>query len=125
MALVGAERATDRREALVDILHRAQRVQGEKKQRHHAANAEVAVGDSASADHQDDQPRQHVSSANCALCDNGPILVGDLADGVTELDQVPEPVRRWLIDHGWRDHPRHGLICPDHALTLVCTPRPR
>jgi hypothetical protein len=64
------------------------------------------------------QPRQHVSSADCALCDNGPILVGDLADELTKLHQVPEPVRRWLLDHGWHDHPRHGLICPDHALVM-------
>jgi hypothetical protein len=64
------------------------------------------------------QPRQHISSSDCALCDNGPILVGDLADELTELDQVPEPVRRWLLDHGWHDHARHGLICPDHALVM-------
>lgn len=64
------------------------------------------------------QPNQNISSADCAMCDNGPILVGDLADELIELDQVPEPVRRWLLDHGWHDHARHGLICPDHDLVM-------
>ncbi|MDT2006878.1 hypothetical protein FXW78_24070 [Rhodococcus opacus] len=64
------------------------------------------------------QPHQHISYVDCALCDNGPILAGDLADELTELDQVPEPVRRWLLDHGWHDHARHGLICPDHDLVM-------
>ncbi|QIS23552.1 hypothetical protein [Nocardia terpenica] len=60
------------------------------------------------------QPGGQIAPADCGLCEGGPILVGDLAAELIELDQVPEPDRRWLLGHGWREHPRHGLICADH-----------
>jgi hypothetical protein len=46
------------------------------------------------------QPGGQIAPTDCGLCDNGPILVGDLAAELTELDRIPEPVRRWLLDHG-------------------------
>jgi DNA invertase Pin-like site-specific DNA recombinase len=61
------------------------------------------------------QPGGQIAPADCGLCDNGPILVGDLAAELIELDRIPAPVRAWLLGHGWREHPRHGVICADHA----------
>lgn len=59
-------------------------------------------------------PGGQIAAADCGLCEGGPILVGDLADELIEWHTVPEPVRAWLLDAGWRAHPRHGLICGDH-----------
>ncbi|GAB2451939.1 hypothetical protein GCM10027262_76410 [Nocardia tengchongensis] len=60
------------------------------------------------------QPGGQIAAADCGLCDNGPILVGDLAAELIEWHTVAEPVRSWLLEAGWRAHPRHGLICADH-----------
>jgi DNA invertase Pin-like site-specific DNA recombinase len=61
------------------------------------------------------QPRQQITTVDCALCDDsGPLLVGDLADEMTEFDTAPPPVLAWLRDRGWRQIPGYGLLCPDH-----------
>jgi len=61
------------------------------------------------------QPRQHVHLINCPLCGDGPILTGALAEQAETSTSTPEPARQWLIAHGWRDDPAHGLICTDHS----------
>ncbi|WP_429426490.1 helix-turn-helix domain-containing protein [Nocardia sp. GAS34] len=61
------------------------------------------------------QPREQIAAADCGLCDAGPILVGDLAAELIEWHTVPASVRAWLLDAGWRQHPRHGFICADHS----------
>lgn len=50
----------------------------------------------------------------CPLCAGGPIVAGDLADLMTNGHGPPEPVRRWLAEHGWHEDPDDGLVCPGH-----------
>lgn len=58
------------------------------------------------------QPDQDVADIACTVCGDGPILTGELAATVTEADDQPEPLRRWLTDAGWQTTP--SLQCPDH-----------
>ncbi|MFD4432726.1 hypothetical protein [Nocardia sp. NPDC058497] len=61
------------------------------------------------------QPHNRVA-VTCAhaLCENGPILGGDLAvETITSGGALPPMVQRWLIAHGWSDG-TSGLISPDH-----------
>lgn len=48
----------------------------------------------------------------CAVCGEGPILAGTLADEAN-TGRLPASVLRWLTTTGWRTEP--GLRCPDHA----------
>ncbi|MEV0773582.1 recombinase family protein [Nocardia salmonicida] len=61
------------------------------------------------------QPRDRVA-VTCAakLCENGPILGGQLATEAITSETLPPLVRRWLTAHGWHDDAAAGLICPDH-----------
>lgn len=64
------------------------------------------------------QPDQRIP-IECAddLCENGPILGGDLAAQAAR-GSVPELVHRWLIAHGWRPAlTGSGLLCPEHTGT--------
>lgn len=61
------------------------------------------------------QPRELVAAVDCGLCESGPIVVGTLATHLIGLGQPSQPVRRWLLDHDWSQHPTYGMLCPDHA----------
>lgn len=56
------------------------------------------------------QPGDPSVDIACAVCGDGPILAGELADS---NDGLSQPVQRWLTDAGWRTNPK--LLCPDHA----------
>lgn len=60
------------------------------------------------------QPGGQIAAADCGLCDNGPILTGDLATHLIDEHAVLAPVQAWLLGTGWREDSRHGLICGDH-----------
>ncbi|MFI7524538.1 recombinase family protein [Nocardia salmonicida] len=61
------------------------------------------------------QPADRVA-VTCAakLCENGPILGGQLATEAITSGELPPLVHRWLSAHGWRDSSTGGMICPDH-----------
>lgn len=58
------------------------------------------------------QPRDHVAGVECGLCADGPILAGRLAERGADAD----PVRAWLVGHGWRERPGLGLVCARHPV---------
>lgn len=60
------------------------------------------------------QPHRHCQTVVCPLCADGPIIAGDLADLMSDERPPPEPVRRWLAEHGWHNDPDDDLVCPDH-----------
>ncbi|HKS44990.1 MAG TPA: recombinase family protein, partial [Amycolatopsis sp.] len=60
------------------------------------------------------QPHQRFQTIVCPLCGDGPIVAGDLADAMPDEHNPPEPVQRWLDEHGWQQDPDHGLICREH-----------
>jgi hypothetical protein len=60
------------------------------------------------------QPHERVSALACASCGDGPLLAGGLAERVRDERIPPEPVRRWLDEHGWREDTRLGLVCASH-----------
>jgi DNA invertase Pin-like site-specific DNA recombinase len=73
---------------------------GEVAQRHHCARC---------------QPHDSVSMLACAVCGDGPLLAGELADQMRSGKPTPpRPVRRWLSEQGWHDDSRLGLVCAAH-----------
>lgn len=61
------------------------------------------------------QPHQQVASIECALCADGPMLAGQLAQPNADAD----PVQTWLTTHGWQNRPRLGLVCARHPVSLA------
>jgi hypothetical protein len=64
------------------------------------------------------QPHDHVSGVECALCADGPMLAGGLAEHGTDHRAEPgaDPVRAWLVTHGWRERRGLGLVCARHPV---------
>jgi len=60
------------------------------------------------------QPHQHFQTVVCPLCSDGPMVAGDLADHITDQGLLPDPVLRWLDEHGWHDTSDDGLVCGAH-----------
>lgn len=58
------------------------------------------------------QPHDLVAGVECALCADGPMLAGLLAERGADAD----PVRSWLATHGWRNRPGLGLVCARHPV---------
>jgi hypothetical protein len=72
---------------------------GEVVERHHCARC---------------QPHESVSALACAVCGDGPLLAGELADQMRNERTPPKPARRWLDQRGWREDTRLGLVCNTH-----------
>ncbi len=58
------------------------------------------------------QPHSPIADIACAVCEDGPILAGDLATAATDAGVPPQPVQRWLAADGWQLTPQ--LLCPAH-----------
>jgi DNA invertase Pin-like site-specific DNA recombinase len=59
------------------------------------------------------QPDEPAVDIACAVCEDGPILAGELAAGTGSSNLLSPPVQQWLTVAGWRTDP--ALLCPDHA----------
>ncbi|PXX53912.1 hypothetical protein DFR70_12633 [Nocardia tenerifensis] len=63
-------------------------------------------------------PHHQIADVECAACDcGGPLLVDALAAALITEGIMPDAVRRWLEDHGWREQGTGALVCPDHLST--------
>jgi len=58
-------------------------------------------------------PHGPVTDLACAVCGDGPLLVG-AAEAAAASGTITEPARRWLTGHGWQIEPE--LTCPHHTL---------
>ncbi|TWE11113.1 recombinase family protein [Prauserella muralis] len=57
------------------------------------------------------QPHEHVTVLECPVCGDGPLLAGELAG---QTAPPVEPVRVWLVEHGWHEDHKRGLVCGAH-----------
>lgn len=57
------------------------------------------------------QPHEHVTVLECPVCGDGPLLAGELAG---QAGAPADPVRAWLVEHGWHEDHERGLVCGAH-----------
>lgn len=57
------------------------------------------------------QPHEQVTVLECPLCGDGPMLAGELA---RQAESPAEPIRVWLVEHGWHDDDEQELVCGAH-----------